>query len=48
MKTAIIGLIIGFSLAGNIYAYALHNGVVVSVKAACAESTDLITALGGK
>jgi hypothetical protein len=48
MKTAIIGLIIGFSLAGNIYAYALHTGAVVSVKAACAESTDLIDGLMGK
>lgn len=47
MKTAIIGLIIGFSLAGNLYAYALHNGSVVSVRAACAESApvDLIDAL---
>ena len=39
MKTAIIWLTIGFSLAGNIYAYALHTGSVVSVRAACAEQT---------
>ncbi len=38
MKTAIIWLTIGFSLAGNIYAYALHTGRVVSVKAVCAQS----------
>lgn len=45
----IIGLIIGFSLAGNIYAYALHTGKVVSVKAACAESApvELIDGLRG-
>jgi hypothetical protein len=48
MKTAIIGLIIGFSLAGNIYAYALHTGSVVSVKAACAEPVELIDGLMGK
>lgn len=47
MKQSIIGLIIGFSLAGNIYAYSLHTGKVVSVKAACAsnEDADLIDAL---
>lgn len=43
MKTAFIGLIIGFSLAGNLYAYSLHTGKVVSVKAACAEPIDDLT-----
>ncbi len=38
MRVAFIGLIIGFSFAGNIYAYALHTGRVVSVKAVCAQS----------
>lgn len=42
---AFIGLIIGFSVAGNIYAYALHTGIVVSVRTACAESMDLIETL---
>lgn len=47
MNKAIIGLIIGFSLAGNIYAVALHTGAVVSVKTACAESApvELLDAL---
>lgn len=47
MNRAIIGLIIGFSLAGNLYAFALHTGSVVSVKAACASSepVELIDAL---
>jgi hypothetical protein len=40
MKTAFIGLIIGFSIAGNIYGYMLHNGAVVSVKAACGEYVE--------
>jgi hypothetical protein len=40
MRNSIIGLIIGFSLAGNIYAYSLHTGKVVSVAAACASSED--------
>jgi hypothetical protein len=51
MKTAFIGLIIGFSIAGNIYGYMLHNGKVVSVKAACAEyveTGDIITQLERK
>jgi hypothetical protein len=51
MKTAFIGLIIGFSIAGNIYGYMLHNGQVVSVKAACAEyvdGSDILTQLERK
>ena len=48
--TWLVGLVIGFSLAGNIYAYALHTGSVVSVKAACASSepVELIDGLMGK
>lgn len=51
MKTAFIGLIIGFSIAGNIYGYMLHNGAVVSVKASCGEfigTGDIITQLERK
>jgi hypothetical protein len=51
MKTAFIGLIIGFSIAGNIYGYMLHNGAVVSVKASCGEfigTGDVITQLERK
>jgi hypothetical protein len=40
VKASIIGLIIGFSIAGNIYGYMLHNGAVVSVKAACGEYVE--------
>lgn len=43
MKPTLIGLIIGFSLAGNLYAIALHTGIVVSVKAACAQPMDDLT-----
>lgn len=40
MKNTIIGLIIGFSLAGNVYAWQLHTGHVASIKQACVERTD--------
>ncbi len=46
MKPTFIGLIIGFSLAGNLYAVALHTGKVLSEasKKAC-EYEDLTSAL---
>lgn len=47
MKNAIKGFLLAYAITVSTYAYMLHTGEVVSVKAACAESApvDLIDAL---
>lgn len=42
IKNTLLGLIIGFSLAGNVYAYQLHTGHVASIQQACVEHTSVV------